>query len=106
MEDYLDTFHKMKDIFLEFRVTKCIRAKIDGQQRELRHDRPKTRERIASSKRRRMRDAEREEETERRMDLIFVNHISTSSRCICSVTLVIIYASLAIFGCIQPSSAS
>jgi hypothetical protein len=71
MEDYLDTFHKMKDIFLEFRVTKRIRAKIDEQRRELRHDRPKTRERIAPSKRRRMRDAEREEESERRMDLIF-----------------------------------
>jgi len=71
MEDYLDTFHKMKDIFLEFRVTKRIRAKIDEQRRELRYDRPKTREHIAPSKRRRMRDAEREEETERRMDLIF-----------------------------------
>jgi len=71
MEDYLDTFHKMKDIFLEFRVTKRIRAKIDEQRRELRHDRPKTRERIAPSKRRRMRDPEREEETERCMDLIF-----------------------------------
>jgi len=31
MQDYLDTFHTMKDIFLEFRVTKCIRAKIDQQ---------------------------------------------------------------------------
>jgi len=29
MEDYLDTFHKMNDIFLEFRVTKGMRAKID-----------------------------------------------------------------------------
>jgi len=71
MEDYLDTFHKMKDIFLQFGVTKRIRAKIDEQRRELRHDRPKTRERITPSKRRRMRDAEREEETERSMDLIF-----------------------------------
>jgi len=70
MEDYLDTFHKMKDIFSEFRVTKRTRAKIDEQRRELRHDSPKTRERIAPSKRRRMRDAEREEETEQRMDLI------------------------------------
>jgi len=70
MEDYLDMFHKMKDIFLEFQVTKRIRAKIDEQRRELRHDRPKTRERIAPSKRRRMRDAEWEEETKPRMDLI------------------------------------
>jgi len=71
MEDYLVTFHKMKDIFLEFRVTKHIRAKINEQRRELRHDRPKTRELIAPSKRRRMGNAEREEETERHMDLIF-----------------------------------
>jgi len=71
MEDYLDTFHKMKDIFFEFRGTKCIRAKIDEQRRKLRHDRPKTRERIAPSKQRQMRNAEREEETERPMDLIF-----------------------------------
>jgi len=70
MEDYLDTFHKMKDIFLEFRETKRIRAKIDEQRRDLRHDRPKTRERIAPSKRRQMRDAEREQETELCMDLI------------------------------------
>jgi len=61
----------MKDIFWEFQVTKRLGAKIDKQRRELRHDRPKTRERIAPSKQHRMRDAEREEETERRMDLIF-----------------------------------
>jgi len=71
MEDYLHTFHKMKNIYLEFRVTKYIRAKIDEQRRELQHDRPKTRECIAHSKRRRMGDAERQEETELRMDLIF-----------------------------------
>jgi len=35
MEDYLDMFHKMKDIFLEFQVTKRIRAKIDEQRRQL-----------------------------------------------------------------------
>ena len=35
MEDYLDTFHKMKDIFLEFPVSKRTRAKIDEQRREL-----------------------------------------------------------------------
>jgi len=31
MEDYLDTFHQMKDILLEFRLTKRIGAKIDEQ---------------------------------------------------------------------------
>jgi len=71
MEDFLDMFHKMKDIFLEFRVTKRKRAKIDEQRRELRHDRPKTREGIAPSQGRLIRDAAREEETERPMDLIF-----------------------------------
>jgi len=71
MEDYPDTIHKRKDIFLEFPVTKRIRAKVDEHRRELRHDRPKTRERIAPTKRRRMRDAEREEETKRRMKVIF-----------------------------------
>jgi len=71
MEDNLDMFHKMKDIFLEFRVTKRIDPKIDEQRWELRHDRPKTSERIAPSKRRRMRNAERVEETELHMDLIF-----------------------------------
>jgi len=70
IEDYLDTFHKMKDIFLEFRVTKRIGAKIDEQRRELRHDRPKTRERIALSKRCRMRQADWEDETGRHMALI------------------------------------
>jgi len=71
MEDYLDTFHKMRDIFLEFRVTKPLRAKINEQQRELRHDRPMPRGHIAPSKQRRTRDAESEEETERLMNLIF-----------------------------------
>ena len=71
MEDYLDTFQKKKDIFVEFRVTKRIRPKIDEQRRELPNDRPKTRERIAFSKWRRKRDARREQETEQHMDLIF-----------------------------------
>ena len=64
MEDFLDTFHKMKDIFLEFQVTKRIRTKIDEQRRDVRLDRLKTRERIAHSNRRRLHNAEREEETE------------------------------------------
>jgi len=71
MEDYLDTFHKIKDILLEFQVTKRKCVKIDEQRRELRDDRPKTRDSIAPAKRRQIRDAEREEETEQGMDLIF-----------------------------------
>ena len=31
MEDYLDQFHLMKDIFLEFRVSKRTQTKIDEQ---------------------------------------------------------------------------
>ena len=70
MQDYPEIFYKMKDIFLEFQVTNSICVKIKEQRRELRHDRPKTRERIASWKRRCIRDAEREEETNRRINLI------------------------------------
>jgi len=31
MEEYLDQFHRMKDIFLEFQVTKRTQAKVDKQ---------------------------------------------------------------------------
>ena len=36
MEMYLRTFHRTKDIFLEFRTTKAIRAQAERQDRELR----------------------------------------------------------------------
>ena len=36
METYLQTFHRTKDIFLEFRTTKAIRAQAERQDRELR----------------------------------------------------------------------
>ena len=36
MEDYLGRFHQMKDVFLEFRVSKRTEAKIDEEQKELR----------------------------------------------------------------------
>ena len=35
MEDYLEQFHRMKDIFLEFRVTKRRHAKVDKQGKEI-----------------------------------------------------------------------
>ena len=35
MEDYLGRFHQMKDIFLEFRVSKRTQAKIDEERKEL-----------------------------------------------------------------------
>jgi len=56
MEDYLDQFHRMKDIFLEFRVTKRTQAKLDKQRKEIRRQRALIRERVAPSQRRRMRD--------------------------------------------------
>ena len=36
METYLLTFHRTKDIFLDIRTTKAIRAQAEGQDRELR----------------------------------------------------------------------
>ena len=36
MEDYLGRFHQMKDIFLEFLVSKRTQAKIDEERKELR----------------------------------------------------------------------
>ena len=35
MEDYLDRFNRMKDIFLEFRGTKRTEAKVDKQRKEI-----------------------------------------------------------------------
>jgi len=44
MEDYSDKFHRMKDIFLEFRVTKHTQAKVDKQRKEIRRQRSLMRE--------------------------------------------------------------
>jgi len=35
MEEYLDQFHRMKDIILEFRVTKRTQAKVDMQRKAI-----------------------------------------------------------------------
>jgi len=56
MEDYLDQFHRMKDIFLVFRVTKRTQAKVDKQRKEIRRQRALIRERLAPSQRSRMGD--------------------------------------------------
>ena len=37
IEEYPDRFHRIKDIFLEFPVSKRTRAKVDKQRKELRH---------------------------------------------------------------------
>jgi len=79
MEHYLDQFHRMKGIFLEFGVTKRTLAKVDEQRREIRHERTQMSQPVAPSKRRRIRDDDRE------------------------VILVIIYTSLAIYRCIPQS---
>src|SRR5207302_223574 len=70
MEQYLNHFHKMKDIFLEYRVSKRTGAKVDEQRKELRHQRVQVNQPVATSKRRRVRDDDRAEEKDRRMDLI------------------------------------
>jgi len=70
MEQYLDQFHRMKDIFLEFRVTKRTQAKVDKQRKEIRRQRALMREGVATSQWRRMRDDDRDQEDELRMDMI------------------------------------
>src|SRR5437879_6190177 len=50
LEQYLNQFHKMKDIFLEYRVSKRTRAKGDEQRRELRHQRAHVNQPVATSK--------------------------------------------------------
>jgi len=70
MEEYLDQFHRMKDLFLEFRVTKRTQAKVEKQRKEIRGQRALMREGEATSQRRRMRDDDRDEEDELRMDMI------------------------------------
>jgi len=62
MEHYLDQFHRMKGIFLKVRVTKRTLAKVDEQRREIRHQRTQMSQPVAPSKRRRIRDDDREEE--------------------------------------------
>jgi len=70
MQEYLDRFHRMKDIFLKFRVSKRTRAKGDKQRKELRHQRAQSNMRVAPSKRCRRLGHNRDEENEPRMDMI------------------------------------
>ena len=70
IEDYLGRFHQMKDIFLEFRVSKRTQAKIDEERKELRGQRAQINQRVAPSKWCRVRCQDREEGNDRRMDLI------------------------------------
>jgi len=72
MEDYIDQFHnlKLKDISLEFRVTKRTQDKLDKQRKEIRRQRALVIERAAPSLRRRMRDDNRQEENDRCPDYV------------------------------------
>jgi len=70
MEDYLDQFHKLKDIFLEFRVTKLAQDKVDKQGKEIGCQRALVIERVAPSLRRRMRDDNRQEESDLCLKLV------------------------------------
>jgi len=70
MEDYLDQFHKRKDIFLEFRVTKRTQDKVDKQRKEIRRQRALVIERVAPFLRGRMRDDNRQEENDLCLDLV------------------------------------
>ena len=55
---------------MEFRVSKRTQAKIDEEREKLRRQRAQINQRVAPSKRRRVRDEDREQENNRRMDLI------------------------------------
>jgi len=70
MEDYLDQFHRMKDIFLEFQVTKRKQAKVDKQRKEIRWQRSLMREGEAPSQRHQIRDDHRDQENQLGMDMI------------------------------------
>ena len=64
MEHYLDQFHPMQGIFLEFRVTEHTLAKVDEQWREIRDERTRMSQHVAPSKRLRIRVNNGEEEHE------------------------------------------
>ena len=55
---------------MEFRVSKSTQAKIDEKLKELRRQRAQINQRVAPSKRRRVRDEDRKEENDRHLDLI------------------------------------
>jgi len=62
MKHYLDKFRRMHGIFWEFRVTKLTLARVNEQQKEIRHQSVQVSEPVAHSKRRRISDDNREEE--------------------------------------------
>jgi len=70
MEEYLDRFHRIEDIFVEFRVSKGTRAKGDKEQKELQHQRAQSNKCVAPSKGRLRFEDYDDEENDLRMDMI------------------------------------
>jgi len=70
MEEYATQFDEMKDIFLEFRISKWTQEKANELHKELRRQRAQMRERVPPSQRRRIHDVNYEEENDQRMELI------------------------------------
>jgi len=103
MEHYLDQFHRMKGIFLEFQVTKRKLAKVDEQRGVIRHQKTQMSQPVAPCKRRRIRDDNRTEEHERRMDLIHCESHFNLIKIHLLSHLVILYGSLALYRCIPRS---
>src|SRR5437588_2325693 len=72
LQRYLDRFHATKDVFREFRVSKRTLAKVDYQRRELRQQRADVSRTLAGSTRHQVHVQDREEETDRCMELVHV----------------------------------
>ena len=72
MEDYANRFHEMKDIFLEFRISKQTKAKADELRKALRPQRTLVNQSVARSRGSRVREQlqNRQEENDQCMDLI------------------------------------
>ena len=70
MQRYRNQFHATKDVFLECWVSKRTLATVDDQRRELRQRRTDVSRTLAGSKRRRVHAQDRDEENDRRMELV------------------------------------
>jgi len=107
MEEYLNRFHRMKDIFFQFRVSKPTRAKVDKQRKELPHQRDQSNMRVAPSKRHRRLEDVHDEDNDLRMDIIHTeSHFNFVKMHLLSHFSDHIYPSLAISPYTSPSSAS
>ena len=74
MEKYLETFHRTKDIFLEFRTSKATRAQANRQDRELRNQmldqHAVVAPNVSAAKKRRLADDKRQQRINQREDLM------------------------------------